>query len=302
MSVPVYSTPEATARLDDLVSRILARDQALRDGAAAYLRNGIDLIEAKRTLEHGSFETWCAERLSYSKSTAERMMRAAEMFGAMLEAESVTLTDLPSKSLAYALSAPSCPAAIREAYVPRIIAREPHVSAEVQGALAEHRKCENRAKARAKLSPEARAKREKADQAQAKRAERMRARDEANEVRQNAAQAAALALLLARLGDALPRFLELHEASGFSGVLSRTAHQRLAAMGGSETEAPSEVSREPVETQDADQAPDAAPEPPQALTGPLEAQVRPREHRTGHAAQHSTHGPQPQGKVRFKYR
>lgn len=137
------SSPELVAVLDELspdqlAARILERDRILLEGARFYwLQNGLDLNAAKRLLGYGNFEAWCKDKLSYSKSKAERLMRVATLFGPMLE--SGNLTDLPPRSLAYDLSAPSIPDTLRNEFIPRLLAGESSALTQAQQAIKDHK-------------------------------------------------------------------------------------------------------------------------------------------------------------------
>jgi Protein of unknown function (DUF3102) len=73
---------------------------------------GRHLLDAKKLLEHGQFLRWAAAELGMKSRTAQRAMGAARF----MEGKSDTVTLLPAAAI-YALSAPSAPAAARDAIV-----------------------------------------------------------------------------------------------------------------------------------------------------------------------------------------
>jgi hypothetical protein len=94
--------------------------QALRNAAHA-IKNiqrsaiydlGRHLLDAKKLLEHGQFLRWAAAELGMKSRTAQRAMGAARF----MEGKSDTVTLLPAAAI-YELSAPSAPAAARDAIV-----------------------------------------------------------------------------------------------------------------------------------------------------------------------------------------
>ncbi|GJD41379.1 DUF3102 domain-containing protein [Methylobacterium bullatum] len=209
--------------VDEIAKRIRGRDHQLREGVRYWwFATGKDLNEAKARIPHGRFESWC-QSLDYSKSKAEKLMRTASMFSDQLE--SVKVTEFPKPSSLYLLSAPSVPQAIRDEFVPRIIAGQ-SVGFEVKQAIKTYhadveRSAGSTAKAKAaRASPEA---------ANAKAAERDAAKREAQNLVQVKAKAAALDFLAAKLGKELSIFLELAGKAGLGAVLNYGAERELTA-------------------------------------------------------------------------
>ncbi|TXN21410.1 DUF3102 domain-containing protein [Methylobacterium sp. WL19] len=211
------------AEADEIAKRILDRDHQLIAGVRYWwFVTGKDLNEAKARIPHGQFEPWC-QSLNYSKSKAEKLMRTASMFSDQLE--SVNVTDFPKPSSLYLLSAPSVPQAIRDEFVPRIIAGE-SVGFEVKQAIKTYQKDVERSAASTAKAKAARASREAAN---AKAAERDAAKREAQNLVQAKAMAAALDFLAAKLGNELSTFLKLTGEAGLGTVLNYDAERELTA-------------------------------------------------------------------------
>jgi hypothetical protein len=207
--------PTHRDELRETAERIKDRDRRLLEGARLlWLETGQDLIRAKKLLGHGRFEKWCANELSYSKSKAEKLMRAAEVFGPHLK--SVTVTDLPPPTVLYALSAPSVPQELRDQFIPRIVAGE-QVGSEVRRAIKRHRENVELEERRAVPSCDA----DIEDEARA------RARADVEREGQQADRSAALKLILARVGDDLPKLLALVVKAGPNSVFMPTAYHEL---------------------------------------------------------------------------
>lgn len=192
---------------DQLAAHILERDGVIYDVARSYwLLNGLDLIRAKQLVGHGEFEAWCKSKLNYSKSKVEKLRRAAALFGPKLE--SGNLTDLPLRSLAYALSAPSLDEGIRDKFLPRALAGE-RVGPELRRAINKHRE-ETTHK---KQAGEASVKDERGDQG-----------------RQATARSAALALILTQFGDNLPALNALVAEAGSGNLFQLDGEREFQAM------------------------------------------------------------------------
>ena len=102
-------------------------DQASREGVIAaaldirihaarakdsMIKIGLKLSSVKGLLPHGQFGDWCATEFEMSQKTAERMMRAAEVFGSKIDTVSIL-----SDSAMYLLSGPAVAEATREEIV-----------------------------------------------------------------------------------------------------------------------------------------------------------------------------------------
>lgn len=232
----VTTAAESSPELQSLAKRIKERDRLAEGYAhAQWLENGRDLLKAKALMPHGDFGGWCERALSYSPRTAQKLMRAAELYGPYLENEPGS--HLPKPTLIYELSAPSVSQELRDAYVPRLIAGE-DVATELRDAIQECRAAATKAKEqKARLaaeSPEAQAAQVKREAAEARRKAREVEQRRIEQERQAVARSAALALVLARLGDDLPELLELLAEAGSAKVFDhnteRELHARARAM------------------------------------------------------------------------
>ncbi|MHC2018958.1 DUF3102 domain-containing protein [Methylobacterium sp. CM6247] len=221
------SMPLSAAAPDELqaiAGRIKQRDQQVTASTKAFaaftqnqwLENGRDLLKAKKLLEHGEFGPWCEKELGYSKRTAEKYMRAAEMFGPLIKNEPGS--HLPCLSLVYLLSARSVPAEIFKTFAPRVVAGE-NVRRELQAVIKKNRETVKRAKALAKRGPEATAKLEKREAEKAKREARDEALRDAKRERREKARSAAMELLEVRLGSDLAKWMELVAEAGAADLL-----------------------------------------------------------------------------------
>lgn len=212
--------------LDQLAAQILGRDRVLLEGVRSFwLQNGLDLIDAKRLIGHGNFEAWCKAKLDYSKSKVEKLMRAAALFGSMVE--SGNLTDLPPRSLAYDISAPSVPQTLRDEYVPRLIAGEQAALAPAQKAIQDHKREAKKEKRRTALSAEKQVLLDTSATARMALDVRAEQQREAEHERQAAARSAAVDLIVTRLGDDLVELLALAVESGPSGIFSLLVEREL---------------------------------------------------------------------------
>jgi len=225
--------PRKVIGLDALAAQILERDRVVLEGARSYwLLNGLDLLRAKQLIGHGNFEAWCETKLDYSKSKVEKLMRAATLFGPMLE--SGNLTDLPPRSLAYQLSAPSFPQQLEDEFVPRLIAGEQAALNSARVAVRKHQEVVKTAARRVKLLPEQQELASKREATQARRNAPEEQQCKAERERQAAARSAAVDLIIARLGNDLPKLLALLAAAGPDGTFSygfeRELEVRRAAM------------------------------------------------------------------------
>lgn len=86
-----------------IASEILyIESQVARTALEGAIQIGLKLKEAKEQVEHGQWENWCHEKLSYSKSKTEKLMRIASEYGDenSIYAKTYTCTDLSiSKAL-----------------------------------------------------------------------------------------------------------------------------------------------------------------------------------------------------------
>lgn len=106
------------ADLAQVAERIRGRETAVRAGAVAYLHNGLDLIEAKRRLDHGAFGPWCEREfhgtLGWSQKSIERMMSAAEFVGTKID----KLSNLGiGRSTVYRVAEKATPDPIKNAFL-----------------------------------------------------------------------------------------------------------------------------------------------------------------------------------------
>jgi len=200
-----------TGELRVLADRINERDQRSKDCRSHWLQNGRDLLEAKRLLGHGQFERWCRTELGYGKSKAEKLMRAAEMFGPRLESR--TVTDLPPPTVFYMLSAPSVPQEIRDKFDSRVLAGE-KVGPELRQAIRDHRQQAERRTAHSVEADTVHVEPEAED-------------PDLKRQRQSAARLAALGFIQARLGDDLPELMNLVADAGPGSVFGLDAERAL---------------------------------------------------------------------------
>lgn len=196
-------------RLEELADRIVSRDaHLLRSVSRHLLETGLDLIEAKRLVNHGCFEKWCRSKLGYSKRKAEMQMAAAEMFGRLLKNE--TVSDLPPVSVAYALSAPSLDPDIRDRFLPRALKGE-KVGPELRRAIRDHRVA---AKGRMPSSDD-RGQGQRGDDGPATCTAVAEQHGQAElDEGQAAARSAAVTLIVGRFGDGLSELLKLVAEAG----------------------------------------------------------------------------------------
>ena len=211
-----------------IAQRIRHRDHELKSCAhAQWLENGRDLLEAKRILGHGKFNEWCKRELQYSIRTAQKLMRAAEVCGPLIKCEPDS--GLPLPTAVYAVSAPSVPRDIREAYAPRIVAGE-SVLAELRKAIKLHREQVNSSKSeiasRAAKSPEAQ-EAQYPEAAEAHRDPREAQQLAAEQVQRESARSEALALIQASFGDNLPDLIALVAKAGPGSIFGIDAEREL---------------------------------------------------------------------------
>jgi hypothetical protein len=95
---------------------------------------GKQLQLVKDALDHGQFLAWLAAEFSFSERTAQRYMRAAEVYGDIND----IMSDLPQGVL-YELQAASVPAACRDRIISRRKAGEPLGEKEIKEAIARAR-------------------------------------------------------------------------------------------------------------------------------------------------------------------
>ncbi|WP_177302991.1 DUF3102 domain-containing protein [Methylobacterium sp. 174MFSha1.1] len=174
---------------------------------------GRDLLEMKQKLGHGAFGPWIAAEFRMTDRTAQNFMRAAEVFSSKPEIVSV----LPPTTI-YALAAKSTPDDIRADVIARFDEGQPLDARVIGMRINEARRAKReeidsaaRTRERAKLSPEKQAKLNKAEakKQEAQDAERRRLCEEHERTAKDAAM-----LLTERLGDDLPRIMELIESVG----------------------------------------------------------------------------------------
>lgn len=70
---------DTTARLAAEINII--KEQTARQVLSASIEIGLRLEQAKSLVEHGQWETWLQENVSYSQSTAQNLMRIAREYG-----------------------------------------------------------------------------------------------------------------------------------------------------------------------------------------------------------------------------
>ncbi|MCJ2134036.1 DUF3102 domain-containing protein [Methylobacterium sp. J-026] len=95
---------------------------------------GDELTRAKNLLLHGQFGTWLATEFGWSERTAQRYMKATEVFGSKNDTVSVL-----EPTAIYQLSAKSTPENVRHAIVTRLKAGERPVLAEVNAEVRQAR-------------------------------------------------------------------------------------------------------------------------------------------------------------------
>ncbi|WP_167858427.1 DUF3102 domain-containing protein [Methylobacterium nonmethylotrophicum] len=193
-----------------------------RRNRAQIMETGNDLILMKKKLGHGMFGAWIEAEFGMSDRTAQNYMRAAETFADKPEIVSV----LPPITV-YALAAKSTPDDIRTDVIARFDAGQRLNAREIVARIDETRRTkqeESKRDARkrkvAKLPPEDQAKFEKAEARRARGQEAIEAEiNRLREERERAAEDTAL-FLAERLGDDLPRFMEMLKASNVWDVVS----------------------------------------------------------------------------------
>lgn len=135
-SVPALGTPDADAfsyaALDAGSAEMLHKTaeqvrRFVRETGRSLLVIGDNLTLAKGLLDHGQFGPWLKAEFGWTERTAQRLMAATKAFGIKND----TVSALGPTAI-YALSAPSTPAAVREAIVARIAAGEPMALAEIK--------------------------------------------------------------------------------------------------------------------------------------------------------------------------
>ncbi|WP_187278865.1 DUF3102 domain-containing protein [Methylobacterium sp. WL12] len=230
---------ESSPELRDLARRINERELLAKKHAhVQWLENGRDLLNAKAVIGHGNFEEWCERELNYTPRTAQKLMRAAEVWGPILKTESSSV--IPKPTIVYALSAPSVSQEIRDTYVPRVIAGE-EVGTELRIAIKGYRdavkKVQERESRLAAKSPEAQKAQVQREQAKARRetraAEQRQTEREQHQIeqeRQATARSAALALIMACFGDDLPSLVALIAEAGPGSVFSYIAEREWHAL------------------------------------------------------------------------
>lgn len=134
--VPALGTPQPNAfsyaALDDGSAEMLRKTAAgirrfVCDTGRSLLVIGDKLNLAKDLLGHGQFGPWLRAEFGWSERTAQRLMAATDAFGIKND----TVSALGPTAI-YALSAPSTPAAVREAIVARVEAGEKPALAEIK--------------------------------------------------------------------------------------------------------------------------------------------------------------------------
>lgn len=99
------------------------------------LTMGSDLRLAKQFVGHGRFANWLRSEFGWSERTAERYMRAFDVFGSKNDTVSVL-----EPTVTYALSAKSTPSAVREEVLNRVAAGTPPALHEIRTAVASARR------------------------------------------------------------------------------------------------------------------------------------------------------------------
>ena len=185
---------------------------------------GTDLIKVKDQLDHGRFGAWLDAEFGWSQRTARNYMMAAEAFAAKSE----IVADL-APTVLYALAAPSTPAAVRDDVVRRLEAGEPVPDRSVKLMIKEAMRPAAEAKHRRALKEAREAQlRSKSPQA-IRKEERERLKDEEARQKHDAARAQVVAIIVARLGDEMPRLLDLLGQIGPGGIWGLPDELRKAA-------------------------------------------------------------------------
>ena len=111
LSKPVAAEVEAaTTRIKDRLSRLVPD----------IIETGRDLQEVKGKLEHGQFQVWLSASFNMTTRTAQKYMRAAELFGDKSE-----LGSHLTPSTIYLLSAPSTPESVQQKVIDAVASGEP---------------------------------------------------------------------------------------------------------------------------------------------------------------------------------
>jgi hypothetical protein len=203
--VPLAAKPTAKDELERLATSIFER---LKNSSRDAIKIGNDLITAKSMLGHGKFQPWIKNNFGMSERTAERYMALATRIGS----KSDTLSDLPLTIL-HKLAASSTPDAVIE-IAARLKTEEPDAPPAKVRRIVNH---ELRAlKARTSSDDEQGGKMAVPSDAfgTAPRALPVTTGAQAGGAEQEAAQ-----LIASRLGDELPRLIELLGNSDLSAIV-----------------------------------------------------------------------------------
>jgi hypothetical protein len=207
----------------------LVRQAAKRIGdrtRSSIIDNGRDLIAVKAKLGHGMFGKWLKAEFGWSDQTAQNFMNAARL----VEGKNQNFWNLPASTV-YKLAAPSTPADTRDALVARVESGETLSAREIRAEIdrakeqqAADRREQQKLARLAKMSPDEIRKEKNRRRSREQRAEAERRQREEWRLRGEEEDRAAeeiVALLTERLGDDLPRLLDLLRRSGVYKVAVR---------------------------------------------------------------------------------
>jgi hypothetical protein len=108
----------------DAAGRIAERTDSEALAKAAWTLHGLDILHVRRTAKHGHFEGWVKLETPFTVRLAQMMSDAAAMLSDHLRDENFSRLPPLDKAITYTLAAPSTPQAIRDEYLPRLLAGE----------------------------------------------------------------------------------------------------------------------------------------------------------------------------------
>lgn len=186
----------------EIAEAVQAAASRIRENYANHTRAaiavGIELTGVKRLLGHGQFLPWLATEFRWSDRTARNYMALAEHLGDKSE----IIADL-ELTAAYALTAPSTPADVRQAVVQQLEAKQPVTPAQIKNAVQDARAVVRKENELAKLSPSGRRAKKKRDATEAQ----LQAVSRKKAERRHAANERVVEILRERLGEAMHEFL-----------------------------------------------------------------------------------------------
>jgi hypothetical protein len=179
---------------------------SLQTHIATAIEVGKQLSATKEALGHGQFLAWLAAEIPFSERSAQRYMRAAEVYGA----KSDTVSDLPL-GLLYQLQSPSVPEDCRKQIINRRESGERLGESDIEQIVStvkrEAKEAKRKAAEEAKLTPAAKARRKAAWKKRQVERERHQAEWDERELRRKEAIRLAATLIIEQFGS--QRLVEL---------------------------------------------------------------------------------------------